>query len=310
MAKKPSEQDIQNVADWLQSWQDQLCQLFEQFEPEERFLEDSWSYAVKGGGRSRVLRQGELFEQAGVNFSRIFGDKLPAAATKRREHLIDCPFQATGVSLVIHPDTPMVPTTHANLRLFVADYDGDASLPHWWFGGGFDLTPYYGFEEDCINWHKLAKESCDQLSPSAYSEFKDWCDRYFYLPHRKEQRGIGGIFFDDLAEPDFDTCFSFIRAVGENFITAYKDVCEKRAEMTYTTDQKEFQLYRRGRYTEFNLLYDRGTLFGLQSGGRTESILMSMPPRVRWEYNWQPTAGSDEARLTDYFLKPQDWASK
>ena len=310
MPNKPSTQDIQNVVDWLQGWQDSLCSFFEQIEPTQHFLEDSWSYAVKGGGRSRVLRNGQVFEQAGVNFSHIFGDALPAAASKTRSHLIDCPFQATGVSLVVHPDNPMLPTTHANLRLFVADYNGDSSMPSWWFGGGFDLTPYYGFEEDCINWHRLAKAACDTLSPSAYTEFKEWCDRYFYLPHRQEQRGIGGLFFDDLVKPDFESCFAFIRAVGENFIKAYKGICEKRKDLPHTSEQKEFQLYRRGRYTEFNLLYDRGTLFGLQSGGRTESILMSMPPRVRWEYNWQPETGSEEARLTDYFLKPKDWANQ
>jgi coproporphyrinogen III oxidase len=309
MPQQPSTQDIQDVVDWLKSWQDQLCQFFEQYETSEHFHEDSWTYSGKGGGRSRVLRNGETFEQAGVNFSHILGAALPAAASKTRTHLVDCPFQAAGVSLVIHPNSPIIPTTHANLRLFVADYDGDSDLPSWWFGGGFDLTPYYGFEDDCVFWHQCAQAACETLSPSAYNEFKDWCDRYFHLPHRKEQRGIGGIFFDDLINPDFATCFAFIRAVGENFIKAYREICDRRQELPYTPEQKEFQLYRRGRYTEFNLLYDRGTLFGLQSGGRTESILMSMPPRVRWEYNWQPPAGSEEARLTDYFLKPQDWAN-
>ena len=309
MNKHPTDQDIQNVVDWLQGWQDELCGFFELFEPNEHFAQDSWTYSGKGGGRSRVLRNGELFEQAGVNFSHIFGQSLPVAASKTRTHLVDQPFQATGVSLVVHPDNPMVPTTHANLRLFVAEPGADSSLPHWWFGGGFDLTPYYGFEQDCISWHKHAQAACDTLSPSAYNEYKTWCDRYFTLPHRKEQRGIGGLFFDDLISPDFETCFQFMRAVGKEFIAAYKTICERRNKLPFTPEQKEFQLYRRGRYTEFNLLYDRGTLFGLQSGGRTESILMSMPPRVRWEYNWKAEPGTEEARLTDYFLKPQDWAT-
>lgn len=309
MPQQLTEQDIQDVVDWLQGWQDELCQFFEQNEPIKRFCQDTWNYSGKGGGRSRVLAGGETFEQTGVNFSHIFGDALPAAASKTRTHLIDCSFQAAGVSLVAHPESPMVPTTHANLRLFVADYEGDSNLPRWWFGGGFDLTPYYGFDEDCVLWHRCAQAACEVLSVHAYSEFKAWCDRYFYLPHRKEQRGIGGIFFDDLIDPDFSTCFAFLRAIGKNFIQGYHEICNRRRQLPYTQQQKEFQLYRRGRYTEFNLLYDRGTLFGLQSGGRTESILMSMPPRLRFEYNWQPPIGSEEARLTDYFLKPQDWSN-
>jgi coproporphyrinogen III oxidase len=304
---EPSSQDKEDVAHWLRSWQDELCNFFEQYEPEKRFLEDTWDYAEKGGGRSRVLQRGCVFEQAGVNFSRIFGKSLPEAASKTRTHLVNTPFQAMGVSLVIHPDTPMIPTTHANLRLFVADKNHSPDLPHWWFGGGFDLTPYYAFSEDCVFWHECAQAACDTLSPRAYGEFKAWCDRYFYLPHRKEQRGIGGIFFDDLIDPDFSTCFSFIRAIGKYFIKGYETICNRRKDVNFTPEQKEFQLYRRGRYTEFNLLYDRGTLFGLESGGRTESILMSMPPRLRFEYNWKPPVGSEEALLTDYFLKPQDW---
>ncbi len=310
MNKEPTEHCVENVITWLQSWQDSLCAFLEDFEPNQRFHEDNWRYSGNGGGRSRVLKNGEILEQAGVNFSHIFGESLPAAASKARAHLVDTPFQATGVSLVVHPDSPFIPTAHANLRLFLAENANSSTLPHWWFGGGFDLTPYYGFEQDCRLWHKCAQAACDELSPSAYTEYKAWCDRYFYLPHRKEQRGIGGLFFDDLIYPNFETCFAFIRAVGKNFIHAYRSICEKRRDLSFTPEQKEFQLYRRGRYTEFNLLYDRGTLFGLQSGGRTESILMSMPPRLRFEYNWQPEVGSEEARLTDYFLKPQDWINQ
>lgn len=311
MSEQPTQAQIQSVIDWLQSWQDDLCSFFEQREGAEQFLEDRWEYAEKGGGRSRVLT-GDTFEQAGVNFSHIFGNSLPAAASKTRTHLIDRPFQAAGVSLVIHPNNPMLPTTHANLRLFVADrrQGDDPAQPTWWFGGGFDLTPYYGFEEDCISWHQHAKAACDVLSPTTYDAYKKWCDDYFTLPHRKEQRGIGGIFFDDLTDPDFESCFAFVRETGKHFIEAYREICNRRAKLPFTPEQKEFQLYRRGRYTEFNLLYDRGTLFGLQSGGRTESILMSMPPRVRWQYNWQPEPGTPEAKLTDYFLKPQHWVNK
>lgn len=297
------------VAKWLKNWQHEVCAKIESIDGQNRFKEDTWQYDTGGGGRSRVMAGGAIFEQAGVNFSHILGQSLPPAATKTRPELSGSSFEATGVSLVFHPQSPMMPTTHLNMRLFCTQPKQADQPRTWWFGGGFDLTPYYPFEEDCITWHEAAKLACNQLTPTAYNTYKKACDEYFYLPHRDECRGIGGIFFDDLNTPDFEQCFAFMHSVGDAFISAYSTICERRMGMAYTQEQKNFQLYRRGRYVEFNLLYDRGTLFGLQSGGRTESILMSLPPEVNFKYNWSPIPGSAEAELTERFLKPTDWLS-
>ena len=297
--------DIQAVKAYLLDLQDRITGNIDAMDGQEHCKEDKWSRNNGGGGRTRVLTNGELFEQAGVNFSHVFGDGLPGAATKQRPELVGRRFQAMGVSLVIHPRNPYVPTTHMNVRFFVAEKDGER--PVWWFGGGFDLTPYYGFEEDAIHWHSMAKRACDPYGESLYAKYKNWCDNYFYLKHRQESRGIGGLFFDDLNAPGFTNSFAFMQSVAEHFWPAYQPVVERRRNLAYNDAQKDFQLYRRGRYVEFNLVYDRGTLFGLQSGGRTESILMSLPPEVRWRYNWQPEPGSEEQRLYDLFLKPRDW---
>ncbi len=272
--------------------------------------EDEWNREDGGGGCSRVMRNGQIFEQAGINFSHVFGDVLPASATAHRPELTGRKFQAFGVSLVIHPANPYVPTTHMNVRFFVAEKE-DARKedrdPIWWFGGGFDLTPYYGFEEDAKHWHVTAKNACAEYGEDIYPRYKKWCDDYFCLKHRQEQRGIGGLFFDDLNEWGFDKCFAFLRSVGDAFLPAYIPIVERRKDIEYDEQQRQFQLYRRGRYVEFNLIYDRGTLFGLQSGGRTESILMSLPPLVRWEYDWQPEPGTPEAELYDKYLQPRKW---
>ncbi|MEQ8230395.1 MAG: oxygen-dependent coproporphyrinogen oxidase, partial [Gammaproteobacteria bacterium] len=252
-----------------------------------------------------VLADGAVFEQAGVNYSLVAGTSLPPAATARRPELAGRRFRAMGVSLVVHPGNPYVPTSHANVRLFVAEKDGEA--PVWWFGGGFDLTPYYGFEEDAVAWHRRAREACTPFGDDVYPRFKQWCDEYFYLRHRDEHRGIGGLFFDDLNEWPFARCFDFIRAVGSAYIEAYAPIVERRRDTAFGERERDFQLYRRGRYVEFNLVYDRGTIFGLQSGGRTESILMSLPPNVRWRYAWAPSPGSPEARLYTDFIRPRDW---
>ncbi len=250
-----------------------------------------------------MLSDGAVFEQAGVGFSHVFGDQLPPSATRNRPDLAGAGFQAVGVSVVIHPQNPYVPTTHANFRFFTA---GDEN-PVWWFGGGFDLTPYYPFDEDVRHWHLAARDACAPYGDDLYARYKDWCDQYFYLKHRGETRGVGGLFFDDVNEPGFDRSFEFVQSVAECFLPAYRDIVNRRRNHPFGERQREFQLYRRGRYVEFNLIYDRGTLFGLQSGGRTESILMSLPPRVRWRYNWQPEEGSPEARLYSDFLRPRDW---
>ncbi len=267
--------------------------------------EDEWDREDGGGGCSRVMRNGQIFEQAGINFSHVFGDELPASATAHRPELAGRKFQALGVSLVIHPANPYVPTTHMNVRFFVAEKEDND--PIWWFGGGFDLTPYYGFEEDAKHWHAAAKNACAEYGKDIYPRYKKWCDDYFYLKHRQEQRGIGGLFFDDLNGWEFDKCFAFLRSVGDAFLPAYIPIVERRKDIVYDKQQRQFQLYRRGRYVEFNLIYDRGTLFGLQSGGRTESILMSLPPKVRWEYDWQPEPGTPEAELYDKYLQPRKW---
>lgn len=300
----PQAPNLTDVKSYLLRLQDSICASLENIDG-NKFQEDSWDRDAGGGGKSRVLADGNVFEQAGINFSHVYGDNLPPSATAHRPELAGRNFQAMGVSLVIHPHNPYVPTSHANVRFFIAEKEGHE--PVWWFGGGFDLTPYYGFDEDCKHWHTTAKAACEPLSPAAYEQYSKWCDEYFYLKHRNEPRGVGGLFFDDLNTPDFDSSFSFMQSVGDHFVKAYCPIVEKRKNTQYGEREKDFQLYRRGRYVEFNLVFDRGTLFGLQSGGRTESILMSMPPNVRWRYNWHPKAGTPEAELYERYLKPRDW---
>ena len=291
------------VLNVLQHLQNQICWALEQQEGTTQFVSDEWQSAL-GVGQSRVLKQGAVWEQAGVNFSHVKGAAMPASATAHRPELAGAPFEAMGVSLVIHPRNPYVPTSHANVRFFVAYPEGQA--PVWWFGGGFDLTPFYPFDEDILHWHQTAQKLCEPFGEQVYAEFKAWCDDYFYLKHRQEARGVGGLFFDDLNRWDFATCLDFIRQVGEGYLTAYLPIVARRKTMSYGERERQFQLYRRGRYVEFNLVWDRGTHFGLQSGGRTESILMSMPPLVRFEYAYQPEADSAEAKLNAY-LQPRDW---
>jgi coproporphyrinogen III oxidase len=304
-----SEPDKRQVKAYLQTLQQTICCALEDEDGKEKFFQDDWQREsgdhLGGGGVSAVLQQGNVFEQAGVNFSHVTGRQLPGSATAHRPELAGRAFEAMGLSLVIHPRNPYVPTSHANVRFFIAEKPGHA--PVWWFGGGFDLTPYYGFDEDCRHWHQTAKSACDPFGEGIYNKYKAWCDDYFFLKHRQEPRGIGGLFFDDLNEWGFETCFAFMQSVGDHYLPAYLPIVQRRKKIDYGERQRNFQLYRRGRYVEFNLVYDRGTLFGLQSGGRTESILMSLPPLVRWQYNWQPTAGSEEARLYEEYLKPRDW---
>lgn len=297
--------DIEAVKRYLLQLQQNICDALQQEDGEKSFIADEWQREQGGGGRSCVLADGGVFESAGINFSHVFGDGLPASATAHRPELAGRSFQAMGVSLVIHPKNPYVPTSHANVRFFIAEKEGES--PVWWFGGGFDLTPYYGNEDDVKHWHQVAKEACEPFGNDVYPRYKQWCDEYFYLRHRDEPRGIGGLFFDDLNEWGFEKCFAFMQSVGDHYIQAYLPIVQKRKAMQYGERERDFQLYRRGRYVEFNLVYDRGTLFGLQSGGRTESILMSMPPNVRWRYNWQPEPGSAEAELYEKYLKPQNW---
>lgn len=300
-----SQVNIEAVIDYLKSLQNRICQGLEQADQSGKtFEQDDWRREQGGYGHTRVLTDGKTFEQAGVNFSYVHGSGMPASATENRPELAGRSFKACGVSLVIHPKSPYVPTTHANVRFFVAEKPGED--PIWWFGGGFDLTPYYPFDEDIIHWHQTAKNVCDRFNDNYYEDFKSWCDRYFYLRHRDETRGVGGIFFDDLSSPNFEQAFDFMKGVGDCFLTAYTPIVERRKDIAYGERERNFQLYRRGRYVEFNLVYDRGTLFGLQTGGRTESILMSMPPKVRWEYNYQPDDGSPEAKLAAY-LTPRNW---
>jgi coproporphyrinogen III oxidase len=297
--------DTAAVRAYLLGLQDRICAAIEAEDGEERFREESWERAEGGGGRSRVLAEGKVFEQAGVGFSHVFGPGLPASATAHRPELAGRGFEALGVSLVFHPRNPYVPTTHMNVRYFIAEKEGEE--PVWWFGGGFDLTPYYGFEEDAVHWHTVAREACAPFGEEVYPRTKKQCDEYFFLKHRGESRGIGGIFFDDLNEWGFGRSFAFQQSVGDHFLAAYLPILSRRRDTSYGERERDFQLYRRGRYVEFNLVWDRGTLFGLQSGGRTESILMSLPPLVRWRYNWQPEPGTPEARLYEEFLKPRDW---
>lgn len=297
--------DVNRVKSYLLALQDNICEQLEREDGGARFVQDEWQRPEGGGGRSRVITEGAVFEKGGVNFSHVFGKGLPPSATHARPELAGRSFQAMGVSLVMHPHNPYVPTSHANVRLFVAEKAGEA--PVWWFGGGYDLTPYYGFDEDCQHWHKTAQQACQPFGEDRYPKFKQWCDEYFYLPHRDEPRGVGGLFFDDLNDADFEHCFGFMRAVGDSYLAAYQPIVARRKGLPFGERERQFQLYRRGRYVEFNLVQDRGTIFGLQSNGRTESILMSLPPLVRWEYDWQPEPGSPEAELTDKFLTARSW---
>jgi coproporphyrinogen III oxidase len=305
MSVSPPDSDA--VLAYLKDLQDRICAALEQADGGGTFRIDRWNRAEGGGGDTRVLRDGRVFEQAGVNFSHVMGSRLPPAATALRPELAGAQWIATGVSLVIHPLNPYVPTTHANVRFFSAQSPDQPARAAWWFGGGFDLTPYYPFEEDVLHWHRTAHAACEPFGPGVYAAHKEWCDRYFFLKHRDETRGVGGLFFDDLNEWGFERCFAYQRSVGDSFLAAYMPIVARRAQHPYAERERSFQLYRRGRYVEFNLVYDRGTSFGLQSGGRTESILMSLPPLVRWEYDWHPEPGSEEARLYAEFLRPRDW---
>lgn len=301
-----TEQDIAAVKDYLMSLQDRICTELEALEPNTRFHQDAWDRPNGGGGRTRVMANGEVIEKGGVNFSHVMGDTLPPSATEERPELAGGRFEAMGVSLVIHPKNPMAPTSHANVRLFVVYKEGMA--PVWWFGGGFDLTPYYGFDEDCIQWHQMAQQAVEPFGEGYYQRFKRWCDDYFYLKHRAEPRGIGGLFYDDFNEGSFSDCFAMMRSVGDAYSQAYLPILSRRKDLPYTEQQRDFQLHRRGRYVEFNLVFDRGTHFGLQSGlGRTESILMSLPPEVRWTYGYQVEPNSPEAKLTEYYLTSRNW---
>ncbi len=297
--------DIASVKEFLLGLQERLCRQLEEEDGRAKFIADAWSRQEGGGGITRVLSNGTVFEKAGVNFSHVTGERLPPSATRLRPELTDRRFEALGVSVVIHPLNPYVPTSHMNVRLFVALHETEP--PVWWFGGGFDLTPFYPFAEDAVAWHRAAKQICDPFGAEVYPRYKKECDEYFFLKHRQETRGIGGLFFDDLNEWGFARCFEFIRAVGDGFFAAYSPIISRRKTASWGDRERNFQLYRRGRYVEFNLVFDRGTLFGLQSSGRTESILVSMPPLARWEYDWRPEPDSPEARLYELFLQPRDW---
>jgi len=312
--------DLPAVRHYLLALQDAICAALEVEEAGARFREDAWTRPEGGGGRSRVLEAGAVFEKAGVNFSHVSGATLPPSATAQRPGLAGRPFHALGVSLVIHPRNPYVPTSHMNVRFFLAgeptppgapSENPAAKIAHpaWWFGGGFDLTPCYGFEEDCIHWHRVAQAACAPHGADLHPRFKRWCDEYFLLRHRAEPRGIGGLFFDDFHAGGFAASFAFARSVGDAFLPAYLPLVRRRRATPHGERERAFQLHRRGRYAEFNLVWDRGTLFGLQSGGRTESILMSLPPLAAWRYDWHPAPDSPEARLTTHFLPPRDWAA-
>lgn len=311
--------DVDAVKTYLLSLQDAICAGLEAEDGAGRFAEDRWTRPEGGGGRLRLLAEGAVFEKAGVAFSHVTGSQLPPSATAHRPELAGRPWEALGVSLVLHPRNPCVPTAHMNVRFFQAGAAPDSPSairnpksaiqnPSWWFGGGFDLTPCYGFTEDAVSWHRAARAACAPFGAELYPRFKKWCDEYFFLKHRDEPRGIGGLFFDDFNEPGFERSFAFLRSVGDAFLPAYRAIVARRKAAPHGERERRFQLYRRGRYVEFNLVQDRGTLFGLQSGGRAESILMSLPPLVRWDYGWKPAPGSPEAELSDVFLKPRDWA--
>ena len=297
--------DLGSVIEHLQALQASTCQALEAADGQGNFIDDAWVREEGGGGTTCILRGGQVFEHAGVGFSHVFGQQLPPSASRERPELAGCRFQAAGLSIIIHPLNPYVPTTHCNVRFFMAERDGQAPL--WWFGGGFDLTPFYGFHEDAVAWHLTAKQACDAIDERLYATFKKNCDEYFYLPHRNEARGIGGLFFDDYNTGDFEQDFRLLKSMGEHFLKAYLPIVSRRKDHPYGERQRRFQLYRRGRYVEFNLVYDRGTLFGLQSGGRTESILMSLPPQVRFDYDWRPESGSEEEVLYTEFLPARDW---
>ncbi|SEF68401.1 oxygen-dependent coproporphyrinogen oxidase [Billgrantia desiderata] len=297
--------NLETVKSYLLDLQDRLCDGLAAEDGGAGFREESWQREAGGGGRSRVMEHGRVFEKGGVNFSHVHGDRLPPSATAARPQLAGRGFHAVGVSWVLHPENPHVPTSHGNVRFFIAEKEGET--PVWWFGGGFDLTPYYPVHEDVVHWHRVARDACAPFGAEVYPRFKAWCDEYFYLKHREETRGVGGLFFDDFNEWPFDDCFAFQRAVGDAFLDAYLPIVRRRRDTPWSERERDFQLYRRGRYVEFNLVWDRGTLFGLQSGGRTESILMSMPPLARWEYGWTPEPGTPEAKLYEDYLRPRDW---
>jgi coproporphyrinogen III oxidase len=297
--------NIQAVETYLRDLQNRICVAFEQLDGTAKFQHDVWTRPEGGGGESRVLADGAVFERAGVNFSDVSGAKLPPAATAQRPELSGRGVRAMGVSLVVHPRNPYQPTAHANVRFLVAEAPG--AEPVWWFGGGFDLTPYYGFEEDVRHWHATARDACAPFGAQVHPKLKQWCDDYFFLKHRNEPRGVGGLFFDDWREGGFDASFALMRSVGDHLLPAYLPIAQRRKDMPYGQRERDWQLYRRGRYVEFNLVWDRGTLFGLQSGGRIESILMSMPPLAAWRYDYQPEPGSAEARLYEEFLIRKDW---
>ncbi len=297
--------NVPAVKNYLIDLQARICATLEAFEPSLRFRADSWQRLEGGGGCSQLIEDGAVFERAGVNFSHVYGAHLPPSASASRPELAGRSFQALGVSLVIHPRNPYAPSSHAKVRFFIAEAPG--TTPIWWFGGGFDLTPYYGFRADARHWHQTAHDACAPFGDALYPRYKQACDEYFFLKHRQEPRGIGGLFFDDLNSGGFETCFAFMRSVGDHYLPAYTPLLARRKDTPYGERERQFQLYRRGRYVEFNLVYDRGTLFGLLSCGRTESILMSLPPQVQWRYNWQPEPGTPEAELYRVFLVPQDW---
>lgn len=298
--------NIEAVKTYLLQLQENICDGLEALESHATFGDDRWDRDAGGSGITRALSGGNVIEKGGVNFSHVFGSSLPASATEKRPELAGGSFQAMGVSLVIHPRNPYAPTSHANVRFFIAEKEGHE--PVWWFGGGYDLTPYYGFDEDCNHWHQIANKACEPYGDGVYEKYKKWCDEYFYLPHRKEPRGVGGLFFDDHNDWGFDKTFEFMQSVGDSYLDAYVPILERRKDMPFGEREKHFQQYRRGRYVEFNLVIDRGTIFGLQSGvGRIESILMSLPPQVRWEYDWHPEPGTEEARLYTDYLKPRSW---
>jgi coproporphyrinogen III oxidase len=296
------------VIAYLRDLHNRITTAIEAVDGKAKFQRDVWQRPGGGGGESRVLKDGAIFEQAGVGFSHVMGDQLPPSATAQRPEMAGASWEGTGISLVFHPRNPYLPTTHANVRFFIARKPG--MEPAWWFGGGFDLTPYYPFDEDIVHWHRVAHQACAPFGADVYARYKEWCDRYFFLKHRNETRGVGGLFFDDLHEWGFEQSFAFQRSVGDKFLDAYLPIVERRKNLPYGERERQFQLYRRGRYVEFNLVWDRGTLFGLQSNGRTESILMSMPPLARWEFNWQPVPGSPEENLYKNYLHPRDWLTE
>ena len=296
--------DASAVLSYLNELQDRITAAVERLDS-VKFRRDAWKRPEGGGGESRILSDGAVFERGGVSVSHVFGEKMPPSASNQRPEIAGAPFEAMGLSLVFHPRNPHVPTTHCNVRFLVARPASGAEV--WWFGGGFDLTPYYPYDEDVLHWHRCARDACQPFGAELYENYKAWCDRYFFLPHRNETRGVGGLFFDDLNDGGFERCFAFQRSVGDHFLPAFLPILERRRDQPYGDRERQFQLYRRGRYVEFNLVYDRGTLFGLQSRGRTESILMSLPPIVRWEYDWHPKPGSPEARLYEDFLRPRDY---